>query len=127
MGIIVLLAFLFVASPALGYQCEPMRLDQPGGPLEHIPVMDQGKGVNICYAIIASQMVDAIRFSDGDRNHNHLTSLLAAFNRKLADWLTIPSCPTIAAGAKLRYNSSCNINPSAKGGRSIHPLVKRVY
>ncbi len=54
-----------------------MRLDQPGGPLEPIPVLDQDN-VNLCYAFVASQLVDAYRFSHGDSNDQHLTSPLAA-------------------------------------------------
>ncbi len=112
MGIIVLLACLLVASPALASPCEPMRLDQPGGPLEHIPVLDQD-GSNMCYAFVASQLVDAYRFSHGDSNDQHLTSPLAAAVFAAAD---DPEQTDIEVGlsketieAITRYGS-CNYN-----------------
>jgi len=43
--------------------------------MEKIPVMDQGP-TPTCYAHSASQLIDAFRFSHGDRNYSHLTSPL---------------------------------------------------
>ena len=70
---IILLFGLFNLSFA--DDCSDMRLDKNGGPLEKIPIMDQG-GTNLCYAYSAAQMIDAYRFSHGDNNYKHLTSPL---------------------------------------------------
>lgn len=54
-----------------------IRLDKNDGPMSHVPVTNQG-GLEICYAHVASQMVDAYRFSHGDTDYNHHTSELHA-------------------------------------------------
>jgi hypothetical protein len=52
-----------------------------------------------------------------DYHEELLFTDLALFNRKLADWLVFYNTerPTIPSASNLRYHSSCNINPSAKG------------
>jgi hypothetical protein len=63
-------------------------MDQPGGPFAKIPVYDQklysNQDSNICYAISASELIDARRFHDGDERLAKLTSPVAvALNYKL--------------------------------------------
>jgi hypothetical protein len=53
-----------LADPRPENGCGGMRLDAPGGPLEHLPVMDQGP-LNICYAYTATELADAWRLSHG--------------------------------------------------------------
>ncbi|MBC75599.1 MAG: hypothetical protein CME64_06250 [Halobacteriovoraceae bacterium] len=69
------LAFFSVSTSLYG-SCSPMRLDREGGPLERMPVLDQGN-LNICYGYAVSQVIDAYRFSHGDKDFDHLTSPVA--------------------------------------------------
>lgn len=47
-------------------ECGPaFRLDERGGSMEHVPVLDQGK-LGSCYAYSASAILDAWRISHGD-------------------------------------------------------------
>lgn len=62
-----------LCNQAVASDCKEIRLDSPGKPMSRIPVMDQDSK-SICYAYSASQMVDAWRFSHGDKDFNHLTS-----------------------------------------------------
>src|SRR6185437_884795 len=55
--------------------CPNIRLDQGNGPVAPIPTYDQ-EDKNICYAIVASELVDAYRFSSPDANRKQLTSYL---------------------------------------------------
>jgi hypothetical protein len=58
-----------------------------------------------------------------DDHEELLFTDLALFNRKLADWLAFYkrlSARTTPSVSNLRYPSSCNINPSAKGTGLIH-------
>jgi hypothetical protein len=45
-----------------------IRLDSPGGSMEHVEVHNQG-GIGACYAHVAAQIYDAWRFSHGDRRY----------------------------------------------------------
>ena len=64
--------------------CNDVRIDSPGGAMEHVSVRSQGD-LPICYAEAAAQCVDAWRFSHGDKNFKHQTSaLVAAINHDLA-------------------------------------------
>lgn len=68
--------------------CKEVRLDAPGKSMSRIPVMDQDSKW-ICYAYTASQMVDAWRFSHGDRNYSHITSPAATavfYASQRTDW-----------------------------------------
>lgn len=56
--------------------CRPVRLDQRGGSMESMPVLDQADS-GTCYAYTAAQMIDAWRFSKGDMNKSDLSSPLA--------------------------------------------------
>jgi hypothetical protein len=60
--------------------CGTVQLDRSGGPMSYIPVHNQ-KDLGICYAETAAQLVDAFRFSHGDRQFDRLTSgMQAAFS-----------------------------------------------
>ncbi len=58
--------------------CSEIRLDQPGGSMstDVMPIQAQGN-LPICDGYVASQMVDAYRFSHGDPHPEHRTSPLA--------------------------------------------------
>lgn len=53
--------------------CDPIRLDEPGGSMEHVPVLDQGE-LPLCSMAAAAQALDAWRFSHGDKNYQTKTS-----------------------------------------------------
>lgn len=53
--------------------CPDVRLDSPGGSMEHVPLVDQSQ-LGTCYAHAAVQLLDAWRFSHGDKNFTRLTS-----------------------------------------------------
>lgn len=53
--------------------CTSVRLDQGNGSMSHVPVRNQGP-LGTCYAETAAQVLDAYRFSRGDRNYDHPTS-----------------------------------------------------
>jgi hypothetical protein len=86
-----LLIFLSLVSFA-GTECKPMRLDGPGGPMEKMPMLDQGD-IGYCYAVTSSAAIDAYRFSHGDTNYDHITSPFAlaqkhrVFNNQSAESL----------------------------------------
>src|SRR5688500_12242896 len=61
------------ADPAIVERCSQIRLDSKGGSMEHVRVRDQGS-IGNCYSHVAEQMVDAYRFSEGDRDYEHVTS-----------------------------------------------------
>ncbi len=57
---------------------QTVRLDDRGYSMENVPVTNQ-KGIPLCYAFSAAQMVDAYRFTyDKSAHFNHLTSPLMA-------------------------------------------------
>jgi transposase InsO family protein len=60
-----------------------------------------------------------------DYHEELLFTDLALFNRKLANWLVFYNTerPPIPSASNLRYHSSCNINPSAKGTGPIQQGV----
>ena len=67
--------------------CTTIRLDQNGGPVSNMPVMDQGES-GICYAYASAQLIDAWRFAHGDTRTDHLTSpmqLAALYKAKVPD------------------------------------------
>ncbi len=66
-------AIVLFANFSYASECKEIRLDSPGRSMSRIPVMDQDSKW-ICYAYTASQMVDAWRFSHGDKDYNHITS-----------------------------------------------------
>lgn len=99
------IAVLFFTGSALAEtsektRCKDVRLDQAGGPFEKIPVYDQEKfyqrlegaeagkrdlsasGENLCYAVVASQLIDAQRFSKGDSLTKLSSPLSLALNHK---------------------------------------------
>lgn len=63
-------------SLSVSYGQSVSRMDQSGGSMSRVPVMDQGD-LGICYSYSATQMVDAYRFSHGD-NSEVLTSSIEA-------------------------------------------------
>ena len=78
--------FLFscFGSEAFPDSCGEVRMDKAGGSMSNIPVMDQD-GLGICYAYVATQMIDAYRFSHGDTDYNHITSPLVMSIQMKAD------------------------------------------
>lgn len=63
-------------------ECGPVRLDQGSGPMAQLPVYDQlsfGERTdsNICYAIQASQLIDAQRFREKGKLPDQLSSPLS--------------------------------------------------
>jgi len=79
---LLILLFSFLSERALyaaysSSNCQYLRMDEAGGTMEHIPVMDQGD-TKFCFSYAATQMVDAYRFSHGDGRLYHKTSPIAA-------------------------------------------------
>ena len=68
---------LYVASDAMAAApiCLNVRLDQKGGSMEHVPILDQD-GVGFCFSYTAAAMVDAYRFSHGDHQYQRRSSPL---------------------------------------------------
>lgn len=58
-----------------GSPCSEVRIDQGHGSMVHVPVRSQGP-LGTCYAEVAAQVVDAYRFSHGDKNFGRPTSSL---------------------------------------------------
>lgn len=78
MGIhgVFLVLFLAASSALGGYRddCTNVRLDAPGGSMEHVQVTDQGT-LGICYAHAGALLVDSWRFSHlNDVHYDHVTS-----------------------------------------------------
>ncbi len=103
------------AAPSAGSDCSALRLDVPGKAMEHVPVNSQ-RDLAICFAEVGAQMVDAYRFSHGDRDFAHLTSSLQAAhfakrNRKPEDYIGRyyfergKACEAVNA---IRSHGSCN-------------------
>ena len=65
-----LLALLFISSTAYAAAdyCSPVRLDAPGGSMEHVEVHNQ-RQIGDCYAHAAAVIFDAWRFHTGDREY----------------------------------------------------------
>lgn len=57
--------------------CAYVRLDCPGQSMERVPVMDQGDN-GMCEAYMMSSMIDAYRFSHGDKSDVHTSPVEAA-------------------------------------------------
>lgn len=88
--LITIMLFFVISSISIAdSNCNDVRLDRNGGPFEKIPVYDQWKfseeDPGICYAVTASQMMDADRFYNGDRELKQLSSPFSvAINRAAA-------------------------------------------
>lgn len=67
----ILLQLVF-AAPAWSEDCAEIRLDAPGGSMEHIQGRSQAFGT--CYAESAVELFDAWRFSHGEDNHQDQSS-----------------------------------------------------
>lgn len=67
---------IFASGQAAAQDCNPVRLDEPGGTMHGMPIRDQDS-TELCYSYVAAQMVDAHRFRSGDKNKSHMTSPLA--------------------------------------------------
>ncbi|MCM2323004.1 MAG: hypothetical protein NDJ90_07045, partial [Oligoflexia bacterium] len=59
------------------HDCSHVRMDEPGGSMEHVAVRDQGT-LPICAAETVAQVTDAWRFANGDTNYDFQTSGLYA-------------------------------------------------
>lgn len=73
------LRYLFTITlffPIISFACGDVRLDLDPNVLGKVPVWQQGE-LSACPAYAATQLVDAYRFSNGDKDINHLTSPLA--------------------------------------------------
>lgn len=64
-------------SLSVSYAQSISRMDQSGGSMSKVPVMDQGN-LGICYSYSATQMFDAFRFSHGDDSSVLTSSIEAA-------------------------------------------------
>jgi hypothetical protein len=77
-------AFLFMFATLMSFaaradNCSTLRLDEGQGPFTQIPVYDQtdmqtGDDTNMCYAIVAAEMVDAYRHSIDPKSLQQLTA-----------------------------------------------------
>lgn len=76
---IFLISFFITLKSIASDSCagSDIRLDLPPNSMSHMPVLDQD-GTGLCYSYVATQLVDAYRFSHGDRNLDHRTSPVAA-------------------------------------------------
>jgi hypothetical protein len=72
-----LLLASFGADAAAPLSCPNKRLDEKGGPVDAVPIHSQPDDIGICYAIVASELVDAYRFSDPSADRKQITSFLA--------------------------------------------------
>jgi len=61
---LIALALLTSATAFAAEDCSEVRLDAPGGTMEHVPVRDQGN-LGDCYAVAEAELVDAYRKSHG--------------------------------------------------------------
>lgn len=79
-------ALLLVCSPAFSADCGPeFRLDEDGGPMEQVPVLDQGE-IGSCYAYVGAQMLDAWRFGNGIKpDGRHIRPEALAIDSALAE------------------------------------------
>lgn len=94
--------------------CFDVRLDKNGGPFSKIPTYNQALGVksdpNICYAISASELIDAYRIRQSDQVENLTSPLSIALNFRLSD--SIKSDPTRA----MTYDDSDPLTFMVSGG-----------
>jgi hypothetical protein len=78
---VLFLAYLITSNALAKNNCSTVRLDKQDGPFSVIPVYNQKKFVKddpgICYAVTASQLIDADRFFQGDRTLTQLSSPLS--------------------------------------------------
>lgn len=72
-------------APEKPRKCQSFSLADPGGSMEHVPILDQGD-LGSCYAYAASEAVDAWRFSrtppddTGFHTSPHATAISGKFN-----------------------------------------------
>lgn len=83
--------------------------------MEHVPVFDQS-GTSLCHSFVAAEMIDAWRFSHGDKDYNFITSPVGNQIRKEAkNWYSVVEpdpktlggdpCPMVNF---IRKNGNCN-------------------
>lgn len=79
-SLIALLIFLASVSASAAEQCTVVRQDGTDQAFSRIPIYDQNKGSqrgqDICFAVVASELIDAWRFRQGDA----LTTLSSPFS-----------------------------------------------
>jgi hypothetical protein len=87
-SIVITLALTTLSSHAAD-DCSYVRLDDPGGSMEHVHLRNQLVGD--CYAYAAANLVDAFRFSHGSRDYNRpsIPDYSAAENKSLTNYKTI--------------------------------------
>jgi hypothetical protein len=121
-----------IISPTLqAAECPDVRLDLDNGPVAPIPVYNQVDH-DICYAIIAAQLVDAYRFSFPETDRTQLTSYLVAgahFSAKYRETLNnmsgVPSSDGIDLGdvlltiEELKERGSCDQTRLFKSAQAI--------
>jgi len=114
-----LLSLLCVCSKSFA-KCKEVRLDKNGGPFEQLPVYDQLNFSNsdpgICYAIAASQLLDANRIFQGESKLEQLTSPVSlAANATVAQ---------NEASKNFNINKLLDLPPDhdLKGGTTINAL-----
>lgn len=120
LGLLVTLSF------ASTDYCKPVRLDGPGQSMEKMPIQDQ-KDFAFCYAVTAAQMIDAYRFSHGDKNTQHLTSPVAlAVNLSTFDEMDYARNSEVMfqlkGDQKATYQNYLNIVHGEKAGRLVRPV-----
>src|SRR5688500_6677194 len=61
--------------------CSYFQMNQAGGSMYKSPVPDQGKQ-HLCYAYTATQIIDAIRSNDSQKDFRHISVLEAVLGSK---------------------------------------------
>lgn len=118
--------------------CEDIRLDKDPSVLGRVPAWDQGKN-GTCWAFSATQLIDAWRFSTGDKDFKHLTSpLMVAVDGVGNDAGTYEWGNVVKAAKTVREKGSCNAkwvsdhlgiekaNQVIENLEAIHSLTKPV-
>jgi hypothetical protein len=97
--------------------CAYVRLDDPGKSMEKVPVANQGD-FGVCYAVAASELTDAYRFSHsattGDANFAHLTNFIETGFSDFDEYGT--SGGSIAGAMEMiKKNGSCDRRVTGDG------------
>lgn len=101
-------------------RCQEIRLDQAGGPLANLPVYNQSLGItadpDICYAVTASELIDAYRVQHQGAIHTLASPLSIALRARLHD-LRFP-----LEGRSSSYDDSNPITFMIGGGSVVRAM-----
>lgn len=116
----ITLLFVFFASHiSYADYCEPMRLDGAGQSMEEMPIFSQND-IGNCYSVAVAQMIDAYRFSHGDKNRHIISSPIAiAANAKYYQEAVYAMNAQVESKLGLEIEKAASITGGLTDGRMV--------